>query len=480
VKLLPRHRVRVWASILAGLAVVISALLIADARLVYLFRGEYLGHADVTPRVIDLSLPGPDKLAGGLVTANLDGDEQRDFIVTGVGYVAAFAASGEGLWFREVDLQVTSHAESDGLPGLHAPGVQIADSDGDGATEVLFLTRGGSLLVVDGASGTPEQEIELPPPPAEAERWEHLVIADFRGSGDRDLLLQATNKEGYRMGRFLAAYALERLLLGDTEAALLWARDDFLALAHGGARIADLDGDGRHEVLGGDLIGPDGKRRFRVPVGSGAHLDSLYVADIRPDLPGLEVVTLEENAGERVFLYGHEGVIWETDLKRQEPQNAAVGDFDPDRPGLEIWCRSRYNRDQRPFVFDARGQVIADYEMSAVAPKGWTVSGVEEIFVIDWTGRHKQLAAAKERHDAGDVAIFDPLTGAFLLRLDERADRLYVADVTGDWREEIVVWQRGQLRVYANPASNPRPDRPRLWQSDDYRRSKVTWNYYSP
>jgi hypothetical protein len=59
--------------------------------------------------------------------------------------------------------------------------------------------------------------------------------------------------------------------------------------------------------------------------------------------------------------------------------------------------------------------------------------------VIDWTGGQKQLAAAKERHTAGNVAIFDPLTGAFPLRLNEEARRLYVADVTGDWREEIVV-----------------------------------------
>ena len=268
-KLSRRNRGRNWAAILAGSATLVTAVVIADVSLVYMLKGVNLAHAEISPEVIDLSLPGPDARIGGLVTADLDGDGQKDFIVTGIGYLAAFGASGERLWLREVDLQVTSQAESDGLPGLHAPGVQFADSGGDGATEVLFLTRDGSLFVLDGASGAVQQKINLPPPPAEAERWEHLVVANFRGSGDRDLLLQATNEEGYRMGRFLAAYSLERLLLGDAEAALLWARDDFLALAHGGARIADLDGDGRHEVLGGDLIGPDGKRRFRAPSGAG-------------------------------------------------------------------------------------------------------------------------------------------------------------------------------------------------------------------
>ena len=45
---------------------------------------------------------------------------------------------------------------------------------------------------------------------------------------------------------------------------------------------------------------------------------------------------------------------------------------------------------------------------------------------------------------------------------------------------QIILWGEGQLRVYENPAPNPRPDRPRLWQNDHYRRSKITWNYYSP
>jgi hypothetical protein len=181
-----------------------------------------------------------------------------------------------------------------------------------------------------------------------------------------------------------------------------------------------------------------------------------------------------------VFLYDHKGLIWQAQNEHQEPQNAAVGDFDPDRPGLEIWARSRYNRDQQPWMFDAYGRLIADYEMADVAPEGWTVSGVDVIFAIDWTGEPKQLAAAKERHEAGDVAVFDPLSGSFLLRLEEQTDRLYVADVTGDWREEIVVLSGDQLRIYESPVPNPAPGRASFWKQDHYHRSKMTWNYYNP
>ena len=65
-------------------------------------------------------------------------------------------------------------------------------------------------------------------------------------------------------------------------------------------------------------------------------------------------------------------------------------------------------------------------------------------------------------------------------RIAEKADRLYVADVAGDWREEIIVLNGSELHVYQNRAANPRPDRPRLWADRNYRRLKQCHNYYSP
>ncbi len=164
----------------------------------------------------------------------------------------------------------------------------------------------------------------------------------------------------------------------------------------------------------------------------------------------------------------------------QEPQNAAVGEFDPSRPGLETWCRSRFNEHQKPWVHDANGKIIARYNMDDVAPDGWTMSGVEEIFTIDWTGGPVQLALAKERHKNGDVALFEPMTGRFVEVFRAKAYRVYAADVIGDWREEVIVVNRDRIGVYANPARNPNPRHPRLWTQQHYRRNKMNWNYYSP
>ncbi|MGB3508811.1 MAG: hypothetical protein WBA93_06125 [Microcoleaceae cyanobacterium] len=59
------------------------------------------------------------------------------------------------------------------------------------------------MSIVEGNSGENKKNIQLKSP-ENSERWEHLVIANFRGKGDRDLLLQTTNAKGYRMGRYLA------------------------------------------------------------------------------------------------------------------------------------------------------------------------------------------------------------------------------------------------------------------------------------
>ena len=426
------------------------------------------------PTVIPLDIPAPQESEGGLIVADVDDDGAMDFLVTVPGHLAVSGNDGTKLWVKETDIVVGGQSESQGLPGHHGPGVAAGDVDGDGKCEVVYLTEDSALHVVDGATGE-EEATARPPVPEGAERWELALVADFRGTGDHDLLLQATNRDGYRMGRYLAAYAFDSLVGGGEP---LWTTDEFVSCAHNGARLADLDGDGRDEVLGATILGPDGTLVTRAADFRG-HMDSVFVADVRPEEPGLEVVLLEEGSN-HVQVLGLGGPIWREHHRRQEPQNAAIGRFRPGSDEVFIWCRSRYNEHQQPFVFDSEGNVVFEYAMDDVAPEGWTASGVEVIHTIRWTGEASPLACAKERHESGDVGLFEPLTGRFVARLPERADRLYVADVTGDWREEILVLNGSELHIYRNPDPNPRPDRERLWEDRNYRRRKQAHNYYSP
>jgi len=427
------------------------------------------------PFAVSLDIPQPQDSAGGILVADIDNDSRMDFLVTVPGHVAAYANGGAKLWVLKVDVVVGGSSEREGLPGHHGPGLAAGDVDGDGRCEVLFLTKDSVLHILDGQSGQ-EKASAAPPYPSQAERWEVAMLADFHGSGgDPDILLQATNKDGYRMGRYLAAYSMTGLLRGDQP---LWQVDDFVGCAHNSARLADLDGDGRDEVLGETILSSEGKLLTRA-IPDRYHVDSIFVADVRPDRPGLEVVLLEEGSN-HIQLLGRDGPIWRTHFERQEPQNAAVGRFRNGSEEIFIWCRSRHNEHQKPFVFDSSGAKVYGYSMDAVAPSGWTARGVESIHTIDWTGEPQQLACAKERHESGDVCLFEPLTGRFVKHIEEKADRLYVADVTGDWREEIIVLSGNTLHVYHNDAPNPRPGHRRLWTDRNYRRLKQNHNYYSP
>jgi len=427
------------------------------------------------PFVIKLDIPAPQDSAGGIIVADIDNDQNMDYLVTVPGHLAAYANDGRKSWVLKADIVVGGSSETDGLPGHHGPGVAAGDMDGDGKCEVVFLTKDSILHIVAGKTGQQKASAK-PSYPNEAQHWEAAMVADFRGTGgDRDILLQATNKDGYRMGRFLAAYSIDDLLQGGKP---LWETDKFVCCAHNSARLADINGDGCDEVLGVTIFSADGKLLAQA-IPDRYHIDSLFVADVRPDVPGLEVVLLEEGSN-HVQLIGCGGPIWRTHFKKQEPQNAAVGRFKKDSEEFFIWCRSRYDEHQKPFVFDSSGKTLFDYSMDDVAPAGWTTKGVEVIHTIDWTGESQQLACAKERHESGDVCIFEPLTGKFVARFEEKADRLYVADVTGDWREEIIVLNGNELHIYQNSRPNPRPNQQSFWAQRNYRRLKQCHNYYSP
>ena len=290
--------------------------------------------------------------------------------MTCTGHLAVYDNSGRKLWIKKTEIVVGGQSESQGLPGHHGPGVAAGDVDADGRVEVVFLTKDGVLHVVEGATGV-EKARARPPVPKGAARWELAMIADFRGTGtDSDILLQATNESGYRMGRFLAAYRYEDLVGGKGPS---WATDQFVSCAHNAARLADITGDGRDEVLGATIFSPDGKRLAQAQPFDG-HMDSVFVADARPDIAGLEVILLEEGSN-YVQVLGAQGPNWREHFKRQEPQNAAVGRFQPGSDGIFVWCRSRYDEHQKPFVFNSRGTKVFGYQMDDVAPKGWTVRG---------------------------------------------------------------------------------------------------------
>ncbi len=130
-----------------------------------------------------------------------------------------------------------------------------------------------------------------------------------------------------------------------------------------------------------------------------------------------------------------------------------MGDFEPAKEGLEVFCRSACG--QAPWVFGADGALIASWVVNETKPEGWYIDGIEEVCRIDWDGDPRQEIVLKERHVDEAAAIVDPLTGEFKQVFDGEAVRVYAADISGDHREEVItVDLSGEIRVFWNDESN--------------------------
>jgi PKD repeat protein len=446
---------------------------------------------DTNPFVITTPQPHITR-RGGIIVSDLDGDGLLDYILTtkddpftsesARATIGAYAHDGSILWVEDVDLHINGNAENYGLPGWHGPGITTADIDGDSQVEILHLDSQNRVVVRTGNTGVIERTITVSHSLSGADIWGHLQVVNLRGKGDFDLILQA-NPENFgsqqNMFKWLKAIAL------DSEETL-WEVDNYWGPRHGGFRAADIDGDGRDEVIGAVIIDHNGNRMngwdYRTIQG---HIDALHTADIKPDIPGLEIMVMEESWGvtdDRTAVFNPDQVFFYALRNGDEPQNGAIGDFDLSRQGLEIWNRSRFNYDQRPWVISSDGEVIAEWIMNDKKPYDWTTEGIETIYTIDWDGGDKQYIAAKERHIEGNIAIIDAMTGYFVRWWEDQSARIFVADVAGDYREEIIVVNgaAGEIHIYWNDAENPHPLKSRYWNYNLYRRQKENYNYYSP
>jgi len=436
------------------------------------------------PFVFDLEQPQVEgEVRGSVFVHQLSGDDLYDFVITGPGVVAVYDHFGALMWKKTDDIHLPGSANGgSGYPGTHAPGAIAGDMDGDSAPEVAYLTFDGELIIRDGATG--DKELTHSFPGAEA-----IAIADLRGLGDRDAVLQYSQTE---------VRAID-LTTGET----LWHKTDWFGIEHSQVRVADIDGDGRDEVVGPVFLDDDGKRMngwdLKKDRGTAlGGLDSLTIGDIVPGGP-LEIALAEQGGNNETLVVNHEQIYWGKkrppgDIppsgqckNEKDPDKVAAGDFDAASPGLEIFARSACGN--HPWVHSSTGDIIASWDVPTTAPEGWLhyegegEYGIEVIRPVSWSGGDTQQVSLKERHVEGKVAVVDAMTGAFAPVYDVKSTRSYAADISGDSREEIIILTAGEpngrLEVHWNAAAYPDP-KPRPWVAQHYRRTRQNWNYYSP
>ncbi|MFD5824635.1 rhamnogalacturonan lyase [Lentzea sp. NPDC060358] len=210
--------------------------------------------------------------------------------------------------------------------------------------------------------------------------------------------------------------------------------------------VADVDHDGRQEIVyGGATLDDDGALLYSstgvLPPGSAepgaavrvGHGDALHVTDIDPDRPGLEIFMVHEGARSAPYGYALRdaatgatiyGAYSGTDTGR-----GMVGDVRPDVRGLETWS-------SMPGGSDSGGLWSADGRRLDTRSPGTNMS-------IRWAGD----LTTQIVNGAQDVTptIDDWRRGTLLTATGTRTNNgtkgtpSLVADVFGDWREELVV-----------------------------------------
>lgn len=213
-------------------------------------------------------------------------------------------------------------------------------------------------------------------------------------------------------------------------------------------KVGDLDGDGRDEIIiGMTAIDDDGKTMWQRKLG---HADHIYLADFLPARRGLELYygletqryhhsgmgLLDASTGEQIWRYGGP--------TRHIHDSGMCADIDAGHPGPE--CLSAEQDGRGSWMWTANGSQL-DRRAFGGALKGWAAywdaDPQREPIINSVVRDYPSLQAAGPTIETGN-----------------RGKIIAVADVFGDWREEIFVALPGELRIYASTI--PARDR-RAW-----------------
>lgn len=210
--------------------------------------------------------------------------------------------------------------------------------------------------------------------------------------------------------------------------------------------LADVDGDGRHElVYGSATIDDDGSLLYSsfdvLPPGSGApgdvvrlgHGDAMHVTDIDPARDGIEVWTAHENA--RFAPYGSvlrdaaTGQALFGAYSGRDTGRAMIGDVRSDVPGIEVWA-SMPGGTEASGMMSAAGEILSSSIPGTNMSIRWSPDLTTQI--VNGSGTQTPTVDDWER---GRLLTAD----GTLTNNGTKGNPALVADVFGDWREELLV-----------------------------------------
>ncbi len=239
--------------------------------------------------------------------------------------------------------------------------------------------------------------------------------------------------------------------------------------------VADVDGDGKQEIIyGAMVVDDDGTGLYSTGWGHG---DALHVGDFVPQRPGLEIGDIQERfdaqglslrdarTGEPIFTIPSVKAATEGGDKGEGPGRGNTFNIDPRFPGAESWAAGA----GMDGIHDATGRKIVEKR-----PRGMPVN-----FGIYWDGDllnelldQNRIVKWNWETESLDLLLTDPeCTSAN----GTKATPALCADLFGDWREEVM-WatrDKKELRIYTSTI--PTKHRLVTLMHDPQYRAAIAW-----
>ena len=453
---------------------------------------------------IKIKFRNPETQPSRLAIADLDGDGRYDYVIMyPVGNVDPYYMPG--YWKKSQDTLKLEAYNADGKflwnydfgwsieAGVWYSPFIAADLDGDGKAEIAVKTSEGDfrnesgrvdsgpeyLTVFNGETGKPLSKVDWPTRDGFLYNFASrnmLTVAHLDGKTPFLIALRGT----YSLQK-LVAYQFRN---GQLEEKLTWtnAFEPRTVWGKGAHTLhsVDVDRDGRDEIaVGSFLLDDNGTIRWAQGL---AHPDHMYIGDIIPSRPGLEVYNgiegrVDKNGMSVVDADSGE-VIWGFQERTYHIHGQGLcADIDPNEPGCECFGgESKNDVTEDRFLWSAEGKLLQrtapaarlkeknpdlniekDIPMTNIARWGLSMKA------LYWDADNLKEFWQSNRFlykYSGDSSLDPRVTGSLLK----------VADIYGDWREEIITTVPGEMRIYSTriPAQTRRPC---LMQDRNYRAS---------
>jgi rhamnogalacturonan endolyase len=449
---------------------------------------EYSVDTDFVVPVPFVKIPFRGKYsAQSVAIADLDGDGKLDYVIKqpsgnidpwekywhkseGTFKLEAYRHDGAPLWQYDLGWAIEQGV-------WYAPFI-VYDLDGDGKAEVAVKIGEGDprdkdgrvqsgpeyLAVLDGRTGRlicranwPERELFSEEGYNRASR-NHLCVAYLDGKTASIIVDRGTYKRIVIEAWQYRGRKLQRQWRWDNKD----LPKNYQGQGSHMLQAADINGDGHDEVIVGScVLSHTGKELWTTGLG---HPDSNYIGKLDPSRPGLQIYYNIETAGKSNAMCMVEAatgkILWGYDKPTKHVHSHGLcSDIDPAQPGWECYgADSANHKFVASWLWDCRGKLLSDSLKWDFGP-----------YTVYWDADRQRELIFKNRVTKYNGPDLAKIEGRFIA----------VADILGDWREEIITSVDGELRIYSTaiPATDRRPC---LLQDPIYRRSvaRQTSGYY--